>query len=93
MPGLLQDDHLLQNLAPLGILTKVLFVDAFNRDHVPGQVVQGKVNFSEGTLAKDLTNPVEVYSGHWHLTIVLEAQSDVLANLFLDLLLGSELRV
>jgi len=72
----------------LGIFPEVLLINAFDRDHLMSQIMQGKVDFSEGAFSQDFSDSVEVYSGHRHLPIFLEAQVNVLANLF-DYLLSS----
>jgi len=35
--------------------------------------MQGKVDFSKGAFSQDFSDSVEVYSGHRHLSIFLEA--------------------
>jgi len=93
VPGLLQDDHFLQHLASLRIFSEVLLVNAFDCYHLMSQIMQSKVDFSEGTLAQDFTDSVEVYRGHRHLPIALEPQLNIPANFFYDFLFSRKGRV
>ena len=56
-------------------------------------MVQCKVDFSEGTLAKDFANSVKVNSGLRHLAILTETQANVLADFLEYLFFSRELGV
>ena len=91
--SLLQNDDLVQHLAALSIVAKVLLVDALDRDHLTCEVVHGKIDFTEGSFTQNFADSVKVDSCPGYLASALKSGADILADLLSDLLLCCELIV
>lgn len=80
----------MEHFTALGVLSKVLFVYAFNRYHFSHQVLKSKIDLSKGPFTKDLAYAVKVYRSQWHGIIFLETEAHILADFLLNFLLGCQ---
>ena len=87
---LLQDHDFLKHFASLRVLAEVLFVDAFDGNHLSCQVVQGEIDFAKSSFTKYFSNSVKVNGSERNLPFLLESQLNVFDNLLFDFLLGCQ---
>ena len=76
MARLFEHQNLLHHLLGLILIRKVLLVQRLDSAEALCQLVDSKVDLTEGSFAEDLANSVEVDGGHRWYTLLTEAKLD-----------------